>query len=1328
MAVQDLQQFLQQRAAIFDPSLDVSPGSPFDQEVIQPTVRRLGQDPFTVDLATFIHDRIEQAFPEMAAQEGDAITDLLIKPARLLWDPIVREINRIRRAQSLGDADTLTSEEAEALLANIFAKRNTGSTTRGPARIFFAQPRDTSVSPSNFFTTKTGLHFFPDGVQSITLAEMLLNLSGGLYYFDVNVVAEAAGTDYNIDADEISSVANVEAAVRVTNIRRFRGGTADESTQDFIDRGEQDLTERSMVTQRGIGARLGPSFPEISRLAVVGFGDQEMQRDVITGGGLGDVLAIGSHAGGAPDGQNAHLTRRFIVNAPDSVDFTAVIGPTGTRPLGYVVTLVGAFSSPPVGRDLNVTKVVSFNTLEVDGQVINPAASGVTWMVRKKTLTLSGIPGGILFPNNQDGTVTIPDDQIHVGGMFDIYARGATTEAASVAIANVADESPVAAGLNASFVTSNQVSLNDYVLGTNYAVGDDLYRAIAAAREHGFTLDVQDGPNAGHYRVVGAIQLVGGAPVLTLDSAPGTAAGPYRWRLVDTIQVDLVEPKALRVAGQDLKTVQNTTLIETVGGVDFSALGVSVADTLRILNGPDAGDYEVKTILAFNRLDVDRPVTSSGSGFSYQVFLANPDGGVSRPLVRVTAVELLDSSSQPVGTKVPYARPIDIQSRAFQNPGRGAKVEVVDARLGIVTNPDPGGGFAVNTLNLIISFPNPADGLSNITVTFSGTRTAAQVASDINAQAAAVIGSGVTLAGLVDGNRVGIVPIVSMVVIGSGSAQTALFGAPGTYTTSDIRSAEVDLSGGWAAVTPTINQDGLDALNVLDGIQAGFYGGLHVSAPALLAYDPVGIGLQPSTPFLPEIGRHIQVGARSIGSARCYFLDPTSIEFGLDSVFTAVLADGARVRYRPDPTVSRVKLPARPSTVMTKDGSSAQAGTTFTSASSNFALSGVREGDRLQILFIPITGTVTLADPVLTLALKTLVLSVDGGADQTITFVNDLSGTPGAVSRVGVAAQVNQAVGKKVCQLNTNQLEFEADLSVIVRKTGTANPLLGFSSVADQSNHAPHELEGGYLITAVGTTTLTVATPFPSASPNPQVREAFQVIRPGAQRCATADMQANKAEASLYYFDVELVSEGTGDLWNIPAGVQLMAEGYESDGYWLESGDPNLTFSPAEKVTLNLSRSILDSSVSDDPQNAIQLTGQNIEVSYDRSTLTQDIQNFALSDTERVVCANPLARHLIPHYVRFDLEYQGGSAADVVETDIENYVNGLYPSDLLESSDLQDIAYRRNATSVTNPIDLIAVVHNPDRTVWAQRSQNNLNTGRLAAFMPDVINVNRRTG
>jgi len=256
---------------------------------------------------------------------------------------------------------------------------------------------------------------------------------------------------------------------------------------------------------------------------------------------------------------------------------------------------------------------------------------------------------------------------------------------------------------------------------------------------------------------------------------------------------------------------------------------------------------------------------------------------------------------------------------------------------------------------------------------------------------------------------------------------------------------------------------------------------------------------------------------------------------------------------------------------------------------------------------------------------------------------------------------------------------------------------------------------------------LTLQKNLPASSPSPLTRQAFRVSRPGAQRISSTEMNENVAEAGLYYFDVELVSEGTGNLWNIPQSLQLVASGYRSDGYFVTNSDENLTFSPAERPTLHISRSILEVGTSDDPQNATQITGQNIEVNYERSSLVNDVQNFALSDTERVVNANPLSRHLIPHFVRYDFQYSGGSRAEVVTTDQENYINGLFPSDLLESSDLQDLASRRGATSIQNPIDLIAIVHHPDREVRAQRSQNALNTGRLAAFIPDRLNINRRS-
>lgn len=1331
MAVRDLQIFIQERFRAFDEGMDISPGSPADLQVIQPILRRIGTDPFTVDLAVFLNDRLKQAFPELATNEGDAITDLLIKPATLLWDPFVREVFRIRNSLSFKDPTTLTTEEAEALGANLFSDRERGDFARGITRVYFAQPRTVTLTPSNFFTSKTGLHYFPDGKQDITLEEMLLNVEGSLYYFDVNCIAESPGVSYNIGPNEILTVANVEGTAQVKNLRRFRTGQDEETAVDFVDRSKQELSERSMVTLRGIGARVPRAFPEVTRLAVIGHGDPEMQRDVLRGGGLGAVLAGGMLGTTPVDGTGRPTTRRFTV-LDAGVDFTALVD--AGSPSSFVLTVFHAFSGPPLVRDLRVTRVLAPDTIELEDQVLAPFHTGRPWSIRKEELTLSEIPGGILFPDSAEGTVTIPDNEVHVGGLYDASVRGSDFDESTLVIENLTDAAPAASGVDLGHTAPGLVTLNDLVLGTTYAIDDATYVALSEAKQFGFTLQVQDGPNAGNYRVLNVVQVTGASPILTLDTAIPAVGGSFRWRLVDVLQVDLVEPKDTRVSGSDLQSVQHTDVLSTAGSVDFMALGVSVGDTVRIFDGLDEGDFTVKSLPAFNSVEVDRALTASASALNYSIFKPNSSGGIQRPLVRITKVELLDTSGQPVGSVIPYAKPVDIQSRAFENPGRGVKVDVTDAILGIVSQPTPPGNFIVGGLTLNITFDSGITGYTTVSFAFTaGNKTAQQAVDEINAAASSILGSNTVLAVVVPdpaGARVGIVPLDPLTRVLTGTAMVGLFGDAQARTSSDIRSASVQGQGGWSAVSPAVNQDDLDVAQVLDGNQIGFYGNLRFGATAFS--DPANTALLAGdlvftdtlAAFAPEVRRHLQVGARSIGSARCFFIEPTSIEFNRNSFFSVELDGGATVRYFPDPTLDSTKIPAAPSTVLPKDGQSTGGGNTFTSTSQDFILSGIVPGDELVIKYVPITGANVLADPVPSLALKSVVLSLDGGADQTIILASDVMGFPADVSRAGVAAQINSAVGRTIARINgSNQLEFEADVSIIIRGNGSANTILGLSLVAEQ-NTAEHA--GTYAISFVNTTTLIVSGTFPGVSL--EQREGYEIRRPGVQRISSTQMNANTAEAGLYYFDVELVSEGTGDLFNIPSDQQLTAEGYRSDGYYLTTSNPNLTFSTTEEPTLHISRSILEVGVADSPANATQVTGQNIEVTYERSIIVSDVQNFMMSETERVVCANPLARHLIPHFVRFDYEYVGGSSSQLLVSDMETYIRSLFPSDFLESSDLIDLGYQRGATSVTNPIDLIAIVHNYDRTVQAQRSQNALNTGRLAAFVADRLSVNRRSG
>jgi hypothetical protein len=1320
MALSDLEAFIQQRLSVFDDTLDVTPGSPLDTKVIQPILRRLGSDPFTVDFVQFAQDRLAQEFPDLTTKDGDAITDLLIKPGLLLLDPLVREHVRLKNAQSFKDPTTLTTDEADALGANLFAIRDVGNFARGQARIYFATPQSASVSPANFVTSNNGLHFFPTQVQSIRPEEMLFNVEGTLYYFDINVVAERQGDEYNIDPESLTSIANITSAVKVTNKRRFRFGVPAEDAVTFVGRAEQELSERSLVTQRGIIAKITAAFSEVTEVAVVGFNDPEMHRDILEGGGLGDIQAAGFLLHPAPDGANAVLTRRITIDAAETVDFVSLIGPPG--PVGgFTLTIHGGFSSFPLVRDLKVVRVVNSRTLDLEDQVLAYSlAANLPWVLRKNELTLSGIPGGILFPNTPSGTIKTPSDELHIGGATDMFVRATDFDTATLVLSDVVDDFPVLSGTSLNIADAfGHVLLEDLLLGTTYGVNDATYNMLLDAFLKGFSLQILDGAGAGSYRVISVTQNVGQYATLLLDPIPVNPPGLFRWRLLDVLDVDLAEPKETKITGSDLVTTQNVAYVQTASGADFQSFGVGPDDILRIFNGPDAGDYTVKQVLTpfYQRILLDRSLTSTGSNLKYAIFRPNAGGGVKLPFIRIDSIDLLDSSGQSTGSKVPYAKPIDIRSRSFANVAHGVKEDLTDGILGLV-GLKLGFGANVTGRVLAVQCRDSANGaIQSFTVSLGGGDpvSAASIVSQINTAA------GFRAAVVIDTDRVGILPFAYSVFVRDGdfgdNATIRIFGTNTEYSSSDVRSPTIEAIGGaWNSIRPTVDIN-YDVLEVLDGFQIGFYDELSIP-------DTVNGRFLYSTgsSLIPEVGRHIRLGARSLGTARLYFLEPTTIEFGPLVTFSTTLSDGSIVKFLPDKTLDYQKLPPLPSDPVPADGVTSSGPKTLSSASADFFRQGIHVGDKLHVTYQPITGSAVLADPVLSLTNMTIILSVGGGVDKTVAFVNDSASIgAGNVTRRGVADQINKAIGLKICSITaTNHLEFEADQSIIIRSTGTANMILGFSTTSDVNNTAA--AAGIYTIASLTATLLTVIESVPASAS----RQHYLVFRPNLQRIVSTTMATQLETAGLYYCDVELISQGAGDQYNIPANLQMTAEGYLSDGYWLTTVDPDLTFSTVEKPFLHVSRSILEVGVSDSPLNATQISGQNLQINYERSSLTSSIQSFASSEEERVICQSPLVRHLVPYFVRFDANYVGGSKEDVVIPEVSKFINELKPADFFEVSDLEKLLSNRGAVSVQNPIDLIAVIHNFDRSISVERSQDKINVGRLAAFVPDALNIVRK--
>jgi hypothetical protein len=1445
MPTQELKDFVEERLRAYDPNIDLTPGSPAETQVVDPIVNRFQPDPFEMSIEKFLYARLTQEFPDVNFREGSGVYDLLLKAGSVLMDPISREVQIIKQNQSFARPELLAGTEADSLAANIFVYRDNGGLATGVVRLYFNAPVALNVSVGNVCYTAGGLRFIPSYLQSITAESMLFNQSGSLYYFDITVTAEEAGSDYNIGKGEIVGITNLNASVLVKNLEKFSGGLDDETTDALVSKARESITERSLVTSRGVSARLRSEFGDLTQLQVVGMFDEEMGRDVITGGDLGVAVLTGTDGYTEDDGDG---DRYSYVLKSRGIDFTDYFGAIGlvSQPHYVMVSSVvygnrGQVSGSSVHQivvaddDLRypdfvssdmggvfavissdyptncgpaiIEQVIAYNELRLNRSYLEGGALSwmllrppakyrvlevlsthellletpllvnrqeLVWSLHVKELTLSDMPGGILFGDDQ-GTLSIQSDQIHVGGASDFYVRGTGIESKQLVITAISDEAPIDKGLDLIADTAKP-----------YFVQSPSKDFTGLAVKQGMSLVVESGANARTRTIlrVGVLPPDTTGPAvgwLQVDS-PITSTDPaMRYKIVDAIDIDLREPKTVRGEGDDLQTLQLASLVTTTGAVDFVALGAAAGDTLNITEGLDKGTYSVSSTSGTgNRnLIISALMKATANNLAWSLYQAKE--GISFPLVRINSIDILDSSQQPTGFTVPYAPPVDSRSSSFSNTGRGTRVEGSDIVTGIVASTD------LNTLIGETGLPITVlsgwiNGITPFTVELTGFTNKDAVVQAINA----VVPDIASLLNL-DGKDYLTLRSSDRYISLSANSQNANVG----FNVDGEDNRTIRSMGDISDWTVYGLEAGKDVVYIKTGDNIGYLHLVWVSETSIgaVAFDES----KKTVRFLaPNMNVHMAAGSRSYGKARVYFLEPTSFTvrgawhpqllsvmnwpangyvdtvlprytgFGFDmggegpmvipiiiaededpvTYFTATV-NGSTMRYIPDPDLKHQVLPTLdedvPNNLKTDDSNIAESTDVISGAVGqgsrmspvDFLRREIRTGDRLDVTYQPIQGDNDISEltyqPSPTLAGKTFLINVGENPTKTVTFSDQLTGPD------DVAREINAAVGEDVAYIETitdsKFLRLEADKKIVYHSSSTSGEYFWATApTVNLNNYAAARSDVEYQVMWVGK--LSDATQSTFLTLDKALAEGecqhFSVSRPGVQRIHATDMAQN-IENGLYYMDIELVSEGIGDEWNLGPDALFVVTGYQSDGYHLEVVNPNLSYSTEEDVKLVISHRILTVGSSDRPDEATALSDQNIQVNYERSPLTASIQSFARSELERVLCASLLVRHLQPHYLNFTLNYRGGSSADIVEADVKGYIADLTPSDRCESSDLQNLALRRGATYVQNPINLVAVIHDEERKVSVDRSQDYVTHGRLATFFLGTVTVSRET-
>ena len=469
----------------YDSNIKLNPSSRAYTTIVQPIYDALTPDMFDTDLDEYLLAMLKEEYPSLELQDGDLIVDLLVKPLRILLEPLKTELNLLKKRQSVSFVDAMTLEDAEDLAANFFVTRRRGQRARGTVRVLLSSPTFLSISDQVRFSTADGLRFYPIRQQFINAETTALQQIGSLYYVDIGVIAEAEGDEYNIPANSITLVEGIPNYVSVTNTFIFEQGLVSESKQQLLARTEQSLTERSLTSRKGITARINDDFPLMKSVSVVGYGDPEMERDILTGTGDGFLVAAGMSfivgrymfmITGYEDSEGGN--KLPAVGDKLKLNFWKFMYTNSSVEDNYVEDVI--YSSYGDAPDMPTVHILllkhDIQRQPITGGYLPGVYLGVfTSVFSDATITLSGLPDGIV--NNENALPTrIKSGKVHIGGKYDVWVRPSATDTSASSISilkspNIDEELTIFFdGKNVSDKLSGKYPLNriglDYYLET----------------------------------------------------------------------------------------------------------------------------------------------------------------------------------------------------------------------------------------------------------------------------------------------------------------------------------------------------------------------------------------------------------------------------------------------------------------------------------------------------------------------------------------------------------------------------------------------------------------------------------------------------------------------------------------------------------------------------------------------------------------------------------------------------------------------------------------------------------------------------------------------
>ncbi len=287
-------------------------------------------------LQQFLTDTVEEgdftdgtALHDLAVNALAAVVAFLRKDAALIRQ--MQSLVTVQQAVDVSDTDAL-KDAVTGILSNFFIAPKSGRKARGYAIGHSSRQVDIFVPVTTKFTYSQGLVFVVDNADTLLIPAAQLvpivdaDQSVLDYEFRIPLVAAQTGDAFNVEPGLFASFDRFSPYVtRVAVTTKFSGGKGPETVAEILERAPTAVSVRNLVNDRSIEATLEDNFDGIESVLVVGYGEPEMQRDIVPA--VAPHLKF--HVGG--------MTDIYLRTALVETEFVGVVGDLFARPDGVAI-------------------------------------------------------------------------------------------------------------------------------------------------------------------------------------------------------------------------------------------------------------------------------------------------------------------------------------------------------------------------------------------------------------------------------------------------------------------------------------------------------------------------------------------------------------------------------------------------------------------------------------------------------------------------------------------------------------------------------------------------------------------------------------------------------------------------------------------------------------------------------------------------------------------------------------------------------------------------------------------------------------------------------